>query len=102
IPGVRSVASVRDSLPKPHAAGAAKQEVLNQFVTWPPPEDLLHPETTFGRTLETPRLAASNAVAGPAHVIFSGNPRWNVVMPPVGPSNQLVKVSVLVNSFELV
>src|ERR1700719_4141213 len=74
IPGVLSVGSVRDSLPKPHCGGAAKQDVLNHCVTWPPPEDLLHPDTTSGRTLETPRLAPSREVDAPAHVILSGKP----------------------------
>src|ERR1700681_4158692 len=83
IPGVRSVESVRDSLPKPHSGGGAKQDVLNQLVTWPPPEDLLQPDTTLGRTLETPRLAFSKAVPVPAQVILSGKPRWKVVTPSI-------------------
>src|SRR5438270_8971502 len=81
IPGERREESARASLPKPHSGGAAKQDVLNHWVMCPPPADLSQPDTTFGRMLDTPKLAASRAVAGPAQVIFRGNPRWNVVIP---------------------
>src|ERR1700688_1223007 len=161
IPGPRSTESTRDSVPGPKSGGFAKQLVLNQFVICPPPACLSHPETTSGRMLLTPRLAASKGVE-PAIVIFSGKPRWKVVMPsmphpetkpfaipvkldayalpcpkgrsrtqlitrrcetsgedsdrspfklfqsctpptpPVGPSSQLVRVSVLLRSFALV
>ena len=80
IPSARSEASTRDSSPNPHAKGAAKHAVLNQLrtVRLPP---LLQPATTSGRMAPTPKLAFSKGVEGPAHVILSGKPRWNVVIP---------------------
>src|SRR5690348_3434843 len=83
MPGVRRVASVRDSLPKPHCGGAAKQLVLNHCEMCLPPADLLHPDITLGRTLATPRLSFSKAVPAPAQVILSGKPRWKVVTPSI-------------------
>src|SRR5258708_40001295 len=83
VAGARRVESTRDSVPKPQSGGTAKQEVLNHCATWPPPADLLHPGTTLGRTLETPRLAFSKGVPVPAQVILSGKPRWKAVCPSI-------------------
>ncbi len=60
IPAPRSVASTRDSSPKPQSAGAVKQFGLIQVI----PDGvtvcgalLSHPETTFGRNVPIPRFA---------------------------------------------
>src|SRR5947209_836130 len=82
MPSLRRVGSTRDSLPNPQSGGAAKQLVLNHCVVVRGPL-LWHPGTTLGRIFPTPRFAASNAVAAPAQVIFSGKPRWNVVTPSI-------------------
>src|ERR1700740_1934890 len=81
IPGPRRIASTRDSLPKPHCGGGAKQLVLKYSTSLEPPAFLLHPETTSGRMLATPKLPLANDVAGPDQPIFSGKPRWKVVIP---------------------
>src|SRR5579864_4563460 len=82
MPCARSEESTRDSVPKPHCGGAAKQLVLNHAARLRLPA-LLHPATTSGRTLLTPKLAFSKAVAAPPHEILSGKPRWNVVTPSI-------------------
>src|SRR5450755_1225003 len=71
MPGPRSDESTRPSLPNPHSGGAAKQFVLNHSVRLREPL-LLHPGTTSGRMLPTPKLAASSEVAPPAQVTFNG------------------------------
>src|SRR5579872_5462130 len=82
IPCARNDESTRDSSPKPHCGGAAKQDVLNHCVSVRGPV-LSHPATTSGRTLLTPKLAFSKEVAAPPHEILSGKPRWNVVTPSI-------------------
>src|SRR5579864_2230596 len=80
MPCARREESTRDSVPKPHSGGAAKQLVLNHAARLRLPP-LLHPATTSGRTLLTPTLACSKAVGDPPHEILSGKPRWKVVTP---------------------
>src|ERR1700757_2991998 len=81
IPGPRRIPSTRDSVPKPHCGGGAKQLVLKYSVSIAPPAFLLHPGTTSGRMFATQKLPLANEVEAPAQVIFSGKPRWKVVIP---------------------
>src|SRR5277367_6528592 len=82
MPSARKEESTRDSSPKPHCGGAAKQLVLNQAARERSPP-LLQPATTFGRTLLTPKPACSREVEAPDQLILSGKPRWKEVTPSI-------------------
>src|SRR5580692_135529 len=84
IPALRSVASTRDSSPKPHAAGAVKQFGLIHVIpcgvtVWGAP--LWHPGTTFGRRAKFCVKPAFERGVEPLKLIGRGNPFWNVVTP---------------------
>src|SRR5580693_3676003 len=78
IPAPRSVASTRDSSPKPHSAGGVKQLALNQTMLLVVPgaivcaAPLLHPGVTFGRRVKFCEKPASEIWLDPLKLIGSG------------------------------
>jgi hypothetical protein len=75
-PSWRRWGSTRDSLPKPYAGGAVKQDVLNHWLilcSRLPGTDWLHPATTFGLRVPMPNPNAESGV--PVLVLnFRGKP----------------------------
>src|SRR6266849_2412429 len=105
IPSCRSEESTRDSFPYPHCGGAVKQAVLNHSLNlalWPPEGAALsQPGATLGRTFAIPNPAFSSAVWGPAQLIFSGNPFWNVVTPSMPQPDTTFPVTPLASDMNL-
>src|SRR5438876_12253319 len=75
-PFCRSVASTRDSLPKPHCGGAVKHAVLNHSFSCETPAGapLLQPATTLGLNVPIPSPKAERSEE--RRVGKEGRSRW--------------------------